>query len=216
MENKKTIIEKIKKIMALAENNPSENEAIAAALKAQKLMAEYHISEQDLGEEITESKIDGLRCVVSGKTQKWKISLAIMLAKNFRCRVYLRGNDVVFYGFEEDTKICQEVYYSLYKIGVKLSDKLKREMRKEHGTATGVRNTFCSGFVAGVKSELEKQCIALMIVVPKEVNDKYNEMSAGFRVRNASLKVCNDKNIYDKGFQSGKDAIRARGIEGRF
>lgn len=214
MDNKKDIIEKIKKILALAENNPNENEAVAAALKAQKLMAKFHIEEQELGEEITEKNIDKLECVVNGKSQKWKLQLASVLANNFRCRIYLINGNVTFYGYEEDIKICSEVFYSLYNIGVKLSDKAKREARKENGTATGVRNTFCYGFVQGIKSELEKQCTALMIVVPKEVNDSYTEMTKGFSQKKTSIRISSNKRIYDKGFQSGKDAIRSRGIEG--
>lgn len=38
------IIEKIRKVLELSKNNPSIEEAKSAALKAQKLMAEYHVS----------------------------------------------------------------------------------------------------------------------------------------------------------------------------
>jgi hypothetical protein len=216
MEDKKQIIEKIKKIMALSENNPNQNEAIAAALKAQKLMAKFHIGESELGKELTESKIDSMECVVGGKTQKWKLQLAVVLAKNFRCKIYLTNGNVTFYGYDEDVKICSEVFYSLYKIGVKLSDKLKREMRKENGTAKGIRNTFCMGFVAGIKSELEKQCTALMIVIPKEVNEEYDKMSMkmNFKNKSTAVKIGSDRNVYDKGYQSGKDAVKKREIEG--
>lgn len=215
MENKKDIIEKIRKVLALAENNPNENEAIAAALKAQKLMAKFHIDEKEIGQEVTEDNIDKLICKVSGKTQKWRLQLASILANNFRCKVYLLGSDVVFYGYESDIKICSEVFYSLYRIGVKLSDKAKRDARSRYGTATGVRNTFCLGFVHGIKNELEKQCTALMIVVPKEVNESFDNLKneKNMKQKNASIKATN-RAIYDKGFQSGKDAIRSRGIEG--
>ena len=216
MDDKKQIIEKIKKIMALAENNPNENEAIAAALKAQKLMAKFHIKESELGEEVTESKIDSMQCVVKGKTQKWKLQLAVVLAKNFRCKIYIMDGNVTFYGYEEDIKICSEVFYSLYKIGVKLSDKLKRETRQSTGTAKGIRNTFCMGFVAGIKSELEKQCTALMIVVPKEVNEEYDRFATkmNFKNKSTSVTMSNNRDVYNKGFQSGKDAMRQRAIEG--
>lgn len=216
MNDKKEIIEKIKKVLALAENNPNENEAVAAALKAQKLMAKFHIEEQELGEEITEKNIDNLECIVNGKSQKWKIQLASVLAKNFRCRLYLTNGNVTFYGYVEDIKICSEVFYSLYNIGVKLSDKAKREARKECGTATGVRNTFCLGFVRGIQSELEKQCTALMIVVPKEVNNSFEDMTngSGWKRRSSALKISSDSRIYNKGFESGKEAIRSKGIEG--
>ena len=39
----KNIISKIEKLLALAGNNPSEAEAQAAMLKAQKLMAEHNL-----------------------------------------------------------------------------------------------------------------------------------------------------------------------------
>lgn len=48
MENTEKIINKIKKVLELSKNNPSEKEAQAAALKAQKLMVEYHISMEEV------------------------------------------------------------------------------------------------------------------------------------------------------------------------
>ena len=42
MDNEKIIV-KIKKVLELAKNNPSPEEAKAAALQAQKLLAKYHI-----------------------------------------------------------------------------------------------------------------------------------------------------------------------------
>ena len=44
------IIETIKKCLALASNNPSEEEARAAALKAQQLLAKYNIALADVEE----------------------------------------------------------------------------------------------------------------------------------------------------------------------
>lgn len=216
MEDKKQVIEKIKKILALAENNPNENEAVAAAMKAQALMAKFHIENKEIGEEVTEDNIDSLECVVSGKSQKWRIQLASVIAKNFRCKIYLTNGNITFYGYDEDIKICSEVFYSLYKIGVKLSDKKKREVRKECGTATGVRNTFCLGFVKGIQSELEKQCTALMIVVPKEVSNKYDEMlsNGNWRTKSSGLRISSDSRIYNEGFMSGKEAMRGKAIEG--
>lgn len=215
MESREQVIEKVKKILALAENNPNENEAIAAALKAQKLMAKFNIEKDDLGEEVKEEEIDKLTCIVSGKSQKWRIELALALANNFRCKLYLVDGEVTFYGFKNDVKVCSEVFNSLYKIGVKLSDKAKREKRSEYGTAKGVRNSFCSGFVKGIRSELEKQCTALMIVVPKEVEDSYADMSKNMKNTTYKLSHNNfDSRAYQSGFQSGKDAVRQRGIEG--
>ena len=65
MENKpmEKIIEKVKKILELSKNNPSAEEAESAALKAQKLMAEYHISMAEIEtmndvENISEKRVE--------------------------------------------------------------------------------------------------------------------------------------------------------------
>lgn len=47
-EMNEKIIEKIKKCLELANNNPSEEEAKSAALMAQKLLAKYNISMSDV------------------------------------------------------------------------------------------------------------------------------------------------------------------------
>ena len=41
------VLEKVKKLLALAGNNPSEAEAQAAALRAQELIARYNLSITD-------------------------------------------------------------------------------------------------------------------------------------------------------------------------
>lgn len=214
--NNKEVIEKVKKILALAENNPNENEALAAALKAQKMMAKFHIQEEDLRDEVTESTIDSIVAKHNGKTAKWRLSLALVIAANFRCRVYIQnGKDVCFMGYEKDAMICKEVFLSMYSIGEKLSNKLKRETRKSKGTATGVKNTFCCGFVDGIKSELEKQCTALVLIVPKEVNEAFEAKMSNVKRKKVSLKISNDSEVYNKGFVSGKNSIQARAIENK-
>ena len=45
---KEKIIEKIKKALALANNNKNPNEAQAAMLMVQKMMAKYHIEMQEV------------------------------------------------------------------------------------------------------------------------------------------------------------------------
>lgn len=51
------IIEKIKNLMDLASNNPNQNEAMAAALKAQELMAKYNVHMTNLGNGIKNASI---------------------------------------------------------------------------------------------------------------------------------------------------------------
>ena len=60
--NQEKIIDKIRKVLELSKNNPSEEEAQAAALKAQKLMAEYHISIKEIETEVEGGRINGKYC----------------------------------------------------------------------------------------------------------------------------------------------------------
>ena len=105
------IIEKIKKLLNMTqENGASENEAIVAALRAQKLMAEYNINVADI-ETSDDSTTIVEESFVCGKNNKWKVRLAAIIAKNFRCRVYfIDKSKVVFYGYESDAKIALDVF----------------------------------------------------------------------------------------------------------
>ena len=55
---RESVIEKIKKLLALASDNPSVTEAAAAALKAQKLIADNDIKDYELHEVQTKEVMD--------------------------------------------------------------------------------------------------------------------------------------------------------------
>lgn len=208
MMDRNLIIEKIRKILALAENNPSEEEAVAAASKAQRLMAKYAIEENEVGEVITEENINYSECIISGKVQKWRVQLALVLGKNFRCKVLMVHGNVAFYGYDSDVKICSEVFKTLYSMGAKLSERAKRQWRDKYGTAKGVRNSFCLGFITGIKSALDKQCTALMIVVPQKVEEKFNKdvlKNQGNRKSyNPTLSGDINSKVFSEGFEKAK------------
>lgn len=84
------ILNKIKNLLDLANNNPNENEAIAAALKAQELMAKYNIELDQLDDKKETREIVEEIYHQSDKHEmrKWKIGLADIIAQNFRCKVY--------------------------------------------------------------------------------------------------------------------------------
>lgn len=213
------ILNKIKNLLDLANNNPNEHEAIAAALKAQELMAKYNIELDQLDDAKSETR-EIVREVYrqSGKHEmrKWKVGLASIIAKNFRCKTYFMGssNDVVFYGFKEDAKIALQVFAFLYETGNKLAVRYYNKCKKEGRSTQGVMNTYLVGFRDGVAEVLEKQCTALMIVTPKEVTESYEKMSRGFRSMRTSLSMSGDHNAYSNGKSDGRDMASSRSIEG--
>lgn len=220
--NQEKIIDKIRKVLELSKNNPSEEEAQSAALKAQKLMAEYHISIKEIeteveGEELTENIVN------VGNGNKWKYLLAKVISNNFRCRYFTYNKSkIVFYGFKTDIEIASMTFEYLFKTGNKkannqyqnLRNQAEREGRWFNGK--GIKNCFLIGFVEGIKSVLEKQSTELMIVTPKEVNDGFSERTKSFKT--ISHKPLNTRShyaneSYNNGFKVGKNTMQNRSIE---
>ena len=218
MSDRDSIIERIRKLLALSENNPNEHEAVSAALKAQKLIAEYDVQELEItGEECRRVPVQVQGDYYVGK--RWCIYLANAVAKNFRCRAYRhnerrmrRGSAHVirFVGFELDAKAALLTYNMLVEVGEHLAREEAARYRRLYGSSQGVKNTFLFGFVKGVCAELEKQSQALMLVVPSEVNDYYSTLGVKRSAKQTYYYVYDAK---DAGFEAGRDAVRSRRME---
>ncbi len=221
MENSEKIIAKIKKVLELSKNNPSQKEAEAAALKAQKLMAEYHISMKEID---AVEDIDSIveKSVNVGNGSKWKYQLSHIVAKNFRCKHFYYGkNTVVFYGYEVDAEIAAETFKFLFTTGNKAANSYYNKLRNEavrdgrFFNGMGIKNCFLIGYLEGIKEELEKQCTALMIVIPEKVETSYSEKSKDFRkMQNKGLNTTSyyGNQSREEGRITGKNTIGSRKI----
>lgn len=209
------IIAKIRKLLEMTlENGASENEAMIAALKAQKLMAEYNLNIADI-----ETKDEGATIAEEmfecGNGDKWKYGLANIIATNFRCKTYfVTKSHVVFYGYESNAKIALDVFKFLFNTGNKLADRCYYEYYKNGENTRGVKNTFLAGFCEGIKDVLGKQCVALMIVTPKDVEDSFADKSKNWKTSQNRLRGSNDTRAFEKGRQEGRNTANARSIEG--
>lgn len=214
-EKREKMVEKIKKMMALAENNPSEEEALAAALQAHKLMAKYNIHESEVSLEEVKEDIVSIFSEQkhNSNLHKWRKQLGAIVAKAFRCKCYISGKDVVFRGYKDDAHLALDVYLMLYTVGDKLGSKAYSEQVKELGTGKGAYNSIVVGFLYGVRDAFNEQCTALMIVTPKEVEEDWESFSANMRTSKTSFRVM-DRELYAKGYSEGKKAVKSRAIEG--
>lgn len=215
MTNEK-IIEKIKNLLDLAGNNPNENEAMAAALKAQELMAKYNIDSSAIDTDESEKELFHATYNDTGKHEmkKWKVTLSNIIARNFCCRLYFHGTSVVFYGYKKDAQIAVEVFRFLYEAGNKFAVRYYTKCKKEGKNTKGIMNTYLQGFCAGIKEVLDRQCTALMIVIPKEVNESFETMTANWKTKNTHITQSYDAAAYSQGKIDGKETATARGIEG--
>lgn len=209
------ITEKVRKLLALSSNNPNENEAIAAALKAQELMAEYDLTIEQVKDKPESREIVEAVYRHTGKHEmkKWKYGLATIIGNNFRCKVFMYGcEEVVFYGYEEDAKIALQVFSYLYEAGNRLAVKYYNQCRKERKYTKGVMNTYLAGFRQGISSVLEEQCKALMIITPQEVIDKFNEKTSGWKTKTVSTTISKNSAAFENGKKDGADVAKSRSI----
>lgn len=218
MADMEKILTKIQNLFDLANNNSNENEAIAAAMKAQELMAKYNIELSQLNDDADKEMYKAVYENTSKHEMKnWKTRLANVIARNFCCKYYMiqhgRGNsDVVFYGYKKDATIALEVFTFLYESGNKFAVRYYNKRKKDGFNTKGLMNTYLLGFVAGIKDVLDKQCKALMIVIPKEVKDSYAEMSKDFGTKSTTVKTTMDHQAWSDGHYDGKATMSARAI----
>ena len=224
MQDREKLIERIKKLLAVTEQRgATEQEAIQAALMAQKLMAEYDVNDFELGgdsEPIEES--------MTKRGRAWKAILAQVVAENFRCKFFTRMNytsitalkrtaHCVFYGYKHDAEAARIVYERLASVGHKqaLKHAKKREEELMRQGNWGVQrkwlyDDFVTAYIEGVESVLEKQSQALMIVCPPKVNDAYTELSKNFtKGRPVKFTRYGDSASREAGRQAGRDAVMA-------
>lgn len=218
MENKiEKILTRIQNLFDLANNNPNENEALSAALKAQELMMKYNIEISQL--EDVEFQAREIFQEESQPIQKWARYLAVTIAENFRCKCWFRNwthsqKTALFYGYKEDAKIATETFNFLVSIGNKLAQREYYSRYKNGLPTKGIKNTYLYGFYLGIKEELERQSTALMAIVPKEVETRFVEkkQELGLRERSSSLRISQNENVLEKGKRDGRNAIKQRSL----
>lgn len=215
--NMEKIIEKIQNLLDLSNNNPNEHEALAAALKAQELMAKYNIEINEIShadEEIVEESYE------LGRSHNHKISgrFANIIARNFCCKTYTsvsrswRGGSttyIVFYGYKRDAKIATQVFKYLFETANRLANNYYQKAYKNGDYTKNLKSSYMYGFSEGMDSVLSKQCTALMLVVPQEVEEAYNEYTKDFRVKRSRVNL-GDARAKECGYSDGVGVAQAR------
>lgn len=206
------IISKIEKLLALAGNNPSEAEAQAAMLKAQKLMAEHNLDLAQFKDKPQEKK-EAIKDYVEGyHNTNWAISLAKVICDNFRCNLLKAPHyGLVFVGLKEDVAICKAVFIFAAQTLDKNMKKLRRQYRKQGLPTDGISGDYSTGFIAGLKAKYKEQVDknnwglvlvkdALVEQLTKDIADTKKKASSGKR-----LNCSGNPELYAKGYRDGKN-----------
>ena len=200
------IMKKIEKLLAL-QNSPNEHEALSASLMAQKLLAKYNIDIEKIRGE-TDEAIDETEVFVD-TGNKWKYNLANVIADNYRCKVYYLGFEkIVFRGYRTDIIVARRVYAYLFSVGKKLGKEYVKKHKEEYGYTEGIYNSYCKGFINGIKKELEKQCTALELYCPSKVENDWKIFSKKMKGVNTEINL-KDIEAYEQGEYDGKNSVYA-------
>lgn len=203
------ILEKITKTLRLGKNNSNENEAQSAILAAQRLMAKYRITQEDINDFLNEgdtkqSEIIEEEAENGTNNEKWKKRLMITIAKNFRCDVYYHGGKLVIVGSKEDILIAKRVY--LYaKQAILNSFKIFFKENYDYDDDSfrnKCKRDYAYGFINGLSQKFEEQKsnseMALVVVNP-EVKTYFENINFTGVYRGRATKI---KSNYC--FQEGK------------
>lgn len=220
MENKNDrILRRIKGLLTLAEDESNVNESHSAFLMAQKLMIEYGVDASELTDD--EEVIRVLE--QSGTEYKrlfwYERELANVVAKNFRCKSFIRNRHfegklqiqrrIMFMGRGEDVELASE----MYRLVISAIEFYTHRYIKENGVGVrhhtqSLKNDYMSGFIDGLEMKFEEQIQTqewgLVLVIPKEVEERFDEVVTGKSLGYNTPKL-ESQESYQDGYEDGYD-----------
>jgi hypothetical protein len=226
MDNK--IISKVKKLLALAKDNPNDNEADTAMLMVQELLAKYNISMSDIDSSDDENEKNVIEESVTKftRTPWWKKELAVIIAENFKCKTFLSVGQgktkIVFLGLEMDVIIAKDVFQYAEIVIDRLAKSYVNKIYREGKSTKGVRNEFIWGFLKGLRDkfreQVEKNDWGLILVTDALVEKAFADKNLR-KGSNSGIapNFSGDLNARQEGYSEGQkfaDTYERKGIEG--
>jgi hypothetical protein len=223
--------DKIKKLFALSKS-PNANEAATALEMAQKLMDEYGVKRNEVGEfEITEENIDGNSGM---RPPQYEVYLAAEIATAFGCRIaygVVRRIHKSFYGYDYTDPKYGHLFVGLehqVKIAAFVADVLLRKLKMARTEYVKKLNRvrlrankikradeFCFGWAVTVVSKLHK-----FTNTPDEkiaVDNYVADLGWGVDLKAISRKAVKNSGINDyvNGRRAATNIQIRHGVEGR-
>jgi hypothetical protein len=175
MSNNSSLFNRVKKLLALSQNNPDIHEAEAALAKAQEMIAKHNISEAFLkaetGDYGSTASITKMMIHASGRVATWLASLAGSVSEVNGCAVYIaRGRGIMCVGEESDIALVEILIAYLEKevIWHCKSACADRKMNKAQG------RVFANTFKMGAASTLCRRLLETKVKIEDEVKSLLN------------------------------------------
>lgn len=211
---------KIKKLLALSQDNPSDEESYSALMKAQALMAEYKIGMKDLSDDEKEKCIKKKTNLSYGtrSSDHYLSTLADIIADNFCCVTYVstprgtRTRYICFMGNESDVSICEEALMVANAAIIRGYNRVWKSMRKEYDLDyipakyfNPAKVGYIEGYLDGLRAVLEEQRDknqewGLVLVAPQEAQEFVGSLD---HYKDPEITYI-DNTYYGEGYDEGK------------
>lgn len=224
---------RVKKLLVLSRDSAAtENVSQASMLHAQRIMAEYNISEEEaMSEGVSEKAQDFMKQKEAYhkpvtdymNIPSWYFRLSNVIAENFKCFVYRQHwvgshkskekelKRIIFLGTMEDVTIAAEVFeFAVNAITFLSNDYMDTRKDVSRGMKTAVKNTYIVGYIDGLKAKFAEQVTELQIALVKDEIvllefDKLETINS-----TATTRISADKDAHEKGFRDGKNFDNTR------
>jgi hypothetical protein len=216
------IIDKIKKLLALANSN-NEFEAALAAAHAQRLLSEHNLGMADIDASHKPDKADKIEMEAPKSLPKWVRHLSFGVCSAFDCQaIHHPANGMLsFIGVGADAQVAAYTFTYLDRTIRKLCGiYMKRHLSN---TVTGrnrelMRQSYCLGAVSTINARLgeQKACTpvtagALVPIKKALIRQTMNEIGSIRTIRSRSSYVHSD--AYMTGQNDGKQVGIHQGVE---
>lgn len=233
------IVSKVRKLLDLSKNNPSREEAAAAAALAQEMMFRHQIGEADLDVASTDREIESVEEGVIHEEKKarrdvWKSSLANRLANAFGCRSYFSTYPTFQLHVVGTKSAVQTVQYTFKYLVLELTRlceeawEQNKDSVREHGKMW--KNSFRLGAVHEIGTRLAKQqkeqakvvaekeaggstAIALYKSDQERTEEEYARIKRVHNLRSAPGSHVRSANAYVSGRAAGRSVSLGGGKE---
>ncbi|MDQ2107012.1 MULTISPECIES: DUF2786 domain-containing protein [unclassified Vibrio] len=224
LESLDKVIDKISKLLAMANDTSSPNEALLAAKRARALMDKYQLSQEDIETQIGSQFLEAQVGKQKGKLFLWERSLAAACANLNDCRSVINRNQNGSYlslqGFKSDVIVAKMTMEYLVKAAKRAKDSVGIKGASES-------QFFMRGFSSEVldraieiKRSREKQFTSvagtgLVLLKNTEIEKHFGELGEARRHEPRKPSSIEERKAFIHGIKAGESVSLDKQIDGR-
>lgn len=181
--------QKIAKLLAMAQDESSPEEAQVALLKARELMAKHKLRQDECVLQDAKVVRELVGVSVTSVKYGWAVQLSAIIAEHYCCASFMqrrsrgRLRSIGFIGLEDDFEVCRRIFLYAFDCVKTEADRWFKSDAKRRSAEVRRKNAeaYGWGFLEGLKEQYarqdeEHQEWGLVLKLPNEVRREINSM----------------------------------------